>query len=414
MNIFGYKINREIITTFLLVLVGLSVFLPIKISSILIIIATVNCLFHKDFLVNLKHPFSNKINAGFLFFYLIIIVSAFLSNNQTSAISNVERRLVFLVFPILFSSGVTFTQTKKIVLSFCLGTFAAMVYCIGIAIYKSTIVGNFDALFYHHLSSSLGLNAIYLSVYVVFSIFAMLCYFNDFEAITQKWLVVIILFLSASLLLLSSKNLLIVLVLGVGFLFIKKFKTNKKYLLLLPVFLLLISQIKPVKERFLTEMNANMGIVKQDSFRYDTPFTGLTLRLVIWKNSIEILNENNAWLFGVGIGNFQDLLNQKYVQKGMYTGNPALGDTGYLGYNPHNQWVETLLALGIVGVIVLFLIMSCLWHYFYKQQHMLALLLLFIFLSVSLTESVISANKGIVFFTFFIALFSNSIRKIIS
>jgi len=414
MIILGNKIERETITTFLLSLVGLSVFLPIKISSVLIIIATANCLINKDFKNNLKQLFINKISISFLLFFGLIVISALFRTNQTSAISNVERRLSFLVFPLIFSGGVTLNQVKKIVLSFCFGTLIVMFYCIAVAIYKTKTTENLDAFFYHNLSAAVSLNAIYLSIYCVFSIFALLYYYNDLEKTYKKWVMMMIIFLSASVILLSSKNLLIVLVIGILFFLVKRFKTGNKFLFLLPILLVLFTQIKPVKERFLTEINANMNVIKQDTFRYDTPFTGLTLRLVIWKNSITILNENNAWLLGVGIGNFQDLLNKKYVQKGMYTGNVELGDTGYWGYNTHNQWVETMLALGIVGLLILITILCLIFHHYLQQKQVLGLFLFFILISVSLTESVISANKGIVFFTFFLLLFSNSFRKIIS
>ncbi len=400
------NINREKITTYLFAAVGIGLFLPIKISSILIMVALAFSFKQLNIVTRIRSVTLNKTSLLLWLFYLLLIISALNSENSDSAISNIERRLSFLIFPILFAVSITPSQIKVIVLSFCYASILSLIYCLSVAVYHVSLSHQVNYFFYHKLSAALGMNAIYLSMYFVFSIFALLLFFDQYKGIVKKLTLAAIVFLSFGVLLLSSKNLLVVLLIGISVIIIQKYKAVKVFIWLIPIFILAISQIKPVKDRFITEINADLQVVQKDTFRYDTPFTGLTLRLVLWKYSFEILNEKNAWLWGVGIGDFQDLLDKKYIEKGIYTGNPELGETGYLGYNPHNMWIEILLALGITGALVMVFLFVYSTYYFHTQHNLLGLLLLLIFISISFTECVLSANKGIVFFSFFMGLFS--------
>jgi O-antigen ligase len=108
----------------------------------------------------------------------------------------------------------------------------------------------------------------------------------------------------------------------------------------------------------------------------------------------------------VGVGDFQDLLNQKYTERGLYIGNKQLGDTGYIGYGPHNQWVETFISMGLLGLLYFIFLVSFVFNHYKKQGNVLSILFFMIFIMVSFTECVLSTNKGIVFFAFFICLFN--------
>jgi O-antigen ligase len=180
----------------------------------------------------------------------------------------------------------------------------------------------------------------------------------------------------------------------------KKLKTRKSLVTYLISALILIGLFAgsiPFFNRLMDLKETDLKIVSQNKFTYDTPFNGLNFRLLQWRLGIEILNENNDWLFGAGIGQKQQLLNKKYAQHNIYTGNPELGDTGYLNYNFHNQYLETLVGSGIIGLILLLFII---FYIFVNQRRKLffpfvvylLLILFFIF------ESVLERQAGIVFF----------------
>jgi len=92
------------------------------------------------------------------------------------------------------------------------------------------------------------------------------------------------------------------------------------------------------------------------------------------------------------------VLNDYYTTYGIYTGNPDLGDTGYLGYNFHNQYLEVLVGTGIPGLLILLAILAGIFR---AREKLLLFpfsvyILTFIFF---MTESVLERQAGIVFFT---------------
>jgi O-antigen ligase len=180
-------------------------------------------------------------------------------------------------------------------------------------------------------------------------------------------------------------------------LFVSKFDSKRKTLGFVLLLVLIASLSKPFINRLDELRNTELDIIGQKEYVYDTPFNGITLRLVLWGFGSEILSENNAWLKGTGIQSKQELLNRKIEESGMYTGNPEFGDRGYLDYNFHNQYVETLVGTGIVGlVILLFLILDIFAGVRYKLIFPLPVYILTAMFF--LTESVLERQAGIVFF----------------
>jgi O-antigen ligase len=159
--------------------------------------------------------------------------------------------------------------------------------------------------------------------------------------------------------------------------------------------------IPATRERVLHEFTTDFGVLEQNHFTYATRFTGLSLRLLIWKHCLAALDERNAWWWGIGSGDVQHLLDERYKKVGMYTGNPAFGDRGYLGYGPHSQFVELLLATGIFSLLLFLGIVGLQFHRCLAERNYLLLQLLLIFVFFCISESVLGSNKGIVFYCFF-------------
>lgn len=142
-------------------------------------------------------------------------------------------------------------------------------------------------------------------------------------------------------------------------------------------------------------------MVAQDKFNQKDYFNGLQFRLLQWRFVPEILTENKSWWLGVSPGEAQDLLNKKFISKNMYTGDPARGTRGYLIYNTHNQFLETLLQSGIIGLVVLLIIcMSLVKIAAQKKDRMLSFVILLL-IAWLFTESAFETQYGIIIFTFF-------------
>ncbi len=129
----------------------------------------------------------------------------------------------------------------------------------------------------------------------------------------------------------------------------------------------------------------------------DIHFNSVNLRIAQLLCSKEIISQH--WLTGVGAGDAQESLNHCYQQ---HNWSPALYERSY---NAHNQYLQTWLSSGIVGLLVLlFILLAPLW----KGTNRLHMVLIVLFAICCLTESMLEKNKGIVFFVFFTTLLSQT------
>jgi O-antigen ligase len=162
----------------------------------------------------------------------------------------------------------------------------------------------------------------------------------------------------------------------------------------------------PVSSRFYDVFTGDLTIIKQEKFDPGKYFNGLQFRLLQWKFTGEILNETHRWWYGVSPGDAQALLNQKYISKKMYTGDPAQSTTGFLGYNTHNQFLETLLQSGIPGLIILAVICISLLRIAWQKRRSTVSAVILLLLAWLFSESVFETQFGIMIFTFFPLFFN--------
>lgn len=400
------NISYERVYTSLLMLVALTLPIFNKINIWCIVACTIVYFFDKQLVQKIKHAVQQPITKWMWLLFACYLISAFISTNSKEGFSIVERRGSLFVLPLLISSY-SFSQTsiKKISLTFVLGVFTAFFICISFAFYQYSFHHTSSVFFYHSLTHVIDMNAVNLSAYVIIAIHILLYYYKIFN----KILVLPALFLLLLFcVLLNSKMMLFSLALsGIVFLFFyysKKTATFSSIAIVLALILLIIFDSK-LKERVNSELQSNWNVVKQATFTYDTPFSGASFRVVIWRFSFELLNEKKAWLIGVNTGDFQDLLNQKYKSTGLYTGSKELGDTGYLGYGPHNQYIEILLAMGCIGLTCFLGLLVFSFRRMLLQKNYLGIQFLLLFFLFFMSESILSVHKGIVPFCFFLLLF---------
>ena len=160
-----------------------------------------------------------------------------------------------------------------------------------------------------------------------------------------------------------------------------------------------------IRDRFDQLLHSQFEVLQQDQFEYDTPFNGLTIRLLLWRFAGEIMTEEKAYLAGVGVGDSQDLLDATIIEHNVYHGNPALGDQGYLGYNFHNQFVETWVQLGILGSISWLLLLGVGWRKWKWDWNHPILYFNIAVLAFSMIESLLARQHGVVFFALFVSIF---------
>jgi O-antigen ligase len=117
--------------------------------------------------------------------------------------------------------------------------------------------------------------------------------------------------------------------------------------------------------------------------------TGNEVRLVMWTvGTSEMLQHP----FGVGTGNVDEHLNYRLYRSNQK--NMVAAD-----YNPHNQFIQTGVEIGIPGLLILLSILVTGFYFAWKHRNWLLLILLSDLAFNALFESMLQRSSGIVFFT---------------
>ena len=134
---------------------------------------------------------------------------------------------------------------------------------------------------------------------------------------------------------------------------------------------------------------------KNTELRKGDAYNSVNLRVEKIKSAKEVIAQN--WLWGVGIGDVQDVLNEEYKKRGFELGYKVNLET-------LNQYLETWIGLGIFGLFLLVSFNSLsLWEAFQVRNFLLFFLILH-FSIASLSEALLNTQKGIVFFSLFYPL----------
>ncbi len=403
-----------------LLLIAITLPFAVSLNSYIINIFALNWLIEGNFSKKFRILIKNKTALLFMSFYVLYIIGLSYTSNMAEGMFVLEKKLSLFVFPFLLSTTVRLKKVRleNILKVFVLACITGAIICTVKAAYQYFVNGDSEQLYYHQLSSAINIHAVYFSCYLSFSIF-ILVYFllkkwDTIRNITKISLLFLIAFITVFILLLASKTIIITLFLFANlFVILLYYSKNKIRAGLVIIFsinlalAILFMNMPNTKERFKDVMNLELKVIKEDKYKsWQTQFTGITMRLVFWKYSFEILNENNAWLCGIGTGDGQMHLDNSYYEHNIYTGNIYLGCRGYLGYNPHNQYIQTLLYIGLLGFICLLICLIYPMITSFKQKTYLYLAFLILFAIFSFTESTLETHKGTVFYAFFNSLFA--------
>lgn len=373
----------------------------------------------RSFLTGLiRHPFL----IACAFFYLLQFVSLLYTTDTEAGWNNIRLKSGLVFIPLaLYSTGYMDAAIKKRLLSwYCIIVAAASLYCLAIAFRQYTAFHDRYVFFYHFLVLPIRQHGVYFSIFVVVSLIHLLDRLRKKDFIWHRsFHLFLALFLSLFLLLLSSKLVIVFYAICLIYylvLLLKKKPAHRNLVLALLIIIVaggttLLLTENPVSERFRDIFHGDIGFVAQEKFNKADYFNGVQFRLLQWRLTGEILTENHSWIKGVSAGDAQSLLNEQYISKNMYTGEPAeQGRRGYLEYNSHNQLLQSLLQNGIVGAIAFLLITGSLVWMVWKNKNAAYMAIVVLLVIYSLIESVFETQYGILLNTFF-PLFLNNSRE---
>jgi len=361
-------------------------------------------LFQKDI--------QNLFLAGCFLLFLLQIIALFYTHNTQEGWSNIRIKTGLLITPlaIRISTYVTATTRKKLLSQYCLVLAAATFYCLCISFKYYLELHDSSHFFYHLLVKPLNKHAVYFSLLLmVCLIFLLENIIEDGRLFPRPFHITVIIYLSLFLILLSSKLVIIFYLLYLFCWFVRVLqnkKMKKRVTSALLIFGILIVSLvfatrNPISSRFYEIVEGNIKIVTQDSFKKSDYFNGLQFRLLQWKFVSEILTEKKRWLIGVSPGDAQLILNEKYLSKNMYSGEPSTGSRGYLVYNTHNQFLQTVLQNGIIGLLVLLTICFSLLRMVVQDKSWYTGSIVLLLLVWLFTEAPFETQYGIMISTFF-------------
>lgn len=340
--------------------------------------------------------------------YLAYGIGYFFTNNTELANFYLMNKLTFILFPLLFMFQTRFPiRLAPIIIALIVGVvqvgiigFNHSIQCyqenaIGFDCFKSS---NFSNL--HHPS--------YFSIYILLAIY------GGWMGIRLKWnyfkpawiIPITLLFLVYYVLCFSLAGLLLgcFLTLFLVLRWIKRKYGKIAYFSVMvvgPVLLLIIllsiprhsDEIDSTVGSTVTYLKDPIGYVREKTdYHYHT---GSDIRLILWTVSTKLMIENPL---GLGLANIDVEIEKELL---------GYGQTQIASnhYNPHNQYLQTGLELGLIGIIILIGLFWSLIRWGRQNKHSLMILLVSFFAYNALFESVFQRQSGTVFFALMVCIF---------
>jgi len=215
--------------------------------------------------------------------------------------------------------------------------------------------------------------------------------------------ILILLFFTLMIVLLSSKAGLLLWLSVIGFYTVilvfkcKRWVSGLTFLALaMTVFVILLLSFPNAATRV---SQAKQDMTSSDAFESSARSTGD--RVLIWRASKEVVERN--FLIGVGTGDVRDELMTEYKKENVITIFKH-----YL--NAHNQYIQTFIALGICGLLLLVAMMAVPAIFSFRRENYIYFAFLFIVAISMFVESMLERQEGVVFYVFFnTLLFSSAI-----
>jgi hypothetical protein len=396
-------IHREI---FRYCLLGIAILLPIygPIVPSVIVLMVLNWVIEGRF----RHKFhallaerSRRLTLAFGLIYILYIAGLLHTFNFDYGLFDLEVKLSLLIFPLVFSTSdiesFSAKRRQELLLFFVLGCLAGSLLLIGRAFVATIFDRESDAFFYGSLSWYF--HSSYLSMYYNFAIVVIFDHLisanwkkNINRRLAESGLILWFLFL---VFLLSSKagflSLGGILLFFSGIL-VFQHKNWLGGILILTLGTLIFTSMYELIPGPLQRLENAGKVVRSESGTLSHSSESTAERLSIWEVSTEIIKEH--YLIGVGTGDVKDELLTKYSQKGMGT---ALDKK----LNVHCQYLQTFVALGIAGFVVLVLMLVLPGIMSIRRNDIIYLLFLAIFAFNILVESMFETQAGVVFYAFF-------------
>ena len=372
---------------FFLVLASLA--FSMKLNSLFIILLVLQWLLMVPLAEKKENLRRNwKLIALFGGYFLLFAISILYSENTSSAWKDIESKLSLLLIPLSILGQKRLEVKEQAVL---LKLYVWFLVGVGVFLIGKSLFLAGGLLTNQEFSALIGVHASYLSLYMAVALF--ITNQSLMHKSQVKLNTVIVLFLAFILVVLAARMVTIATFLSLFTWFAVVHFTWKRLLTMIVIFIgvvFAISSIESVKSRFqegLVGEQVEFGTVA-DSVKLKT-YGGKAIRFAIWQCAQDVIEEN--WAIGVGAGDVHKNLHDSYKR------NEFQLAWQYNNFNSHNLFIETIIAVGVLGVVVLITLFYLLFFSAIKNRNMLLFCFTTLFFMFSLIESAFNVQKGIVF-----------------
>lgn len=372
-----------------LIALGIVLFIPILIVG----------LVKKEFKFKVS-----TINLLFIGFYVLYAFYALYTRHSDWAGTYLENKLAFVLFPFIFS----FVPSKLPHWNWIAkGTIAASLFLViqGLFHSYSCSIETHSSSCYLTTSFSYIHHPTYAAVYFTVSIFLLWYLYRQHKnrltlsvAISLSFVFV----LAVGLCMSFAGLLYLLFATGVAVLVWVKQKWGNRMLysalILLPVLFFIIVRYEPhLRGEYLNAKQFAIEYAQDPEAFIRTkkyPMSGSEIRLVMWTASMQVAKDFPG---GVGTGNVDEVL-------ATYLRRMDQQELAAMNYNPHNQYLQTAVEIGLFGLFVLFAILFIAFKEAKTRSNWLLLLITGSLFFNMLFESMLQRQSGIVFFTFALCL----------
>ncbi|MCU0436629.1 MAG: O-antigen ligase family protein [Raineya sp.] len=352
------------------------------------------------------------------FFFLMLIGLLYTDKPNIAWGWNILQRILpLMAIPLILLSTQRFDDVwiHRFLLLFTIALFGAIVFALGKAFYLYTQEQNITIFYNERLAGFIRMSGIYLASFVGTAMLILSEYIYPRKSQYKNWqkvsFVLLFAFFGVIMLLLNIRMAIGALLIVYAILLI--WKIGWKGLMIASVGFVIVGVVITnntiLKTKFKEAINVKEKIILRDTIDHSLDslgrgWGGRALRVAIWDCSTDILKE--SWLIGVGTGDTQTELTKTYRK------NNFLFAAEYnTGYNAHNQFLETWLTVGIVGLILLllnfaYLLKKAIIH----KNYLLLGFTIFIVLNC-LTETYLQRQKGISLYAFMTSMLLMLERK---
>ena len=385
-------LKQESVYVYLIVVVLTFQLLNFAFGSISLAVFSIVSLLNAAF----NRPKKIRALAPPVIYFVVIVISLILTEDNENISSKLILALPFLIIPLSFSFVNVLTR-RGVERVFNVFSNVLVLYTILLAInaltrYKAS--KDIDVFFYHEFSSLFDINAIYLSMVLLLSYIYLLTKTKSIWDLVKLVLIVVV------IVLLSSKMIILLLGIISVFVVLQRIRSLKIKILFLSVFSLfcvVLLSVTKIKERVNDEMQSNFAeVLTREKFNHVYFWTGSSIRLFQGRVFWELLQQDKKWVLGYGFNSSQEHIKTKHKKYNIYP--------GFQEYNFHNQYVQTIAELGLMGLFSLSLVFYFIMKNALETKSTWAFLMVLVFASVFLTESYLVRQRGIIYFLFYYCL----------